>query len=297
MHGIILIDKPAGITSAEVVRRVKRLVRPSRVGHLGTLDPLATGVLPIMIGEATKLAPFLEGGDKQYAGTIRLGVETDTLDSEGAVIGTKGVPKLNEDRLSEVAARYTGRFVQIPPAFSAIKRAGVPLYKLARKGAEVEPPPREVEVRELRLGQCDDPELLHFEVVCSPGTYVRSLARDIGVALDTLAHLSALRRLRNGRFAIEQAQPLESVLIALESNCFRSAGLVGINAAIPDLPGITLDPALERRLRNGDSSALDMLVPAGADLLGIFSEKGDLIAIARATTRVTAAIERIFNVE
>src|SRR5690348_3972653 len=140
MDGILLIDKPGGITSAEVVRRIKARVRPSRVGHLGTLDPFATGLLPILVGEGTKLAPFLQDGEKQYEGTIALGVETDTLDPTGLAVRTADVPAITPAMLAETAARFTGRIVQQPPIFSAIKRGGVPLYKLARRGDEVEPP-------------------------------------------------------------------------------------------------------------------------------------------------------------
>src|SRR5215469_9106307 len=129
MDTIVLVDKPAGLTSAEVVRRVKALVKPARVGHLGTLDPFATGLLPIMIGEATKLAPFLEGGDKCYHGAIALGAETTTLDREGEVTRTAPVPSISDDRLAQVARRFTGSIEQVPPVFSAIKRGGVPLYR------------------------------------------------------------------------------------------------------------------------------------------------------------------------
>src|SRR5271156_4430724 len=140
MNAILLVDKPAGISSAEVVRRVKSRVKPARVGHLGTLDPFASGLLPIMIGEATKLAPFIADGPKVYQGVIALGAETDTLDRTGTIIRITDPPELTLATLSQVAARFTGKIEQIPPVFSAIKRDGVPLYKLARRGDEVEPP-------------------------------------------------------------------------------------------------------------------------------------------------------------
>ena len=198
----LIVDKPAGITSAEVVRQIKARVRPARVGHLGTLDPFATGLLPILIGEATKLAPFLQDGEKEYEGVIRLGVETDTLDRTGAETERAEVPALTSEMLAEAAARFTGTIVQQPPIYSAIKRGGVPLYKLARRGKEVEPPPpREVEISRLQLDaplDTKDATSIHFVAICSTGTYMRSLARDIGVALGTVAHLAELRRLRNG---------------------------------------------------------------------------------------------------
>src|ERR1700675_480767 len=140
VNAIVLVDKPAGISSAGVVRRVKSRVKPARVGHLGTLDPFATGLLPIMIGEATKLAPFIDGGDKEYAGLIRLGVETDTLDRDGAEVRRAEVPAISPEKIAQVAAQFTGTIEQVPPVYSAIKRAGVPLYWLARRGDEVAPP-------------------------------------------------------------------------------------------------------------------------------------------------------------
>ena len=194
MDGIILIDKPSGITSAEVVRRIKARVKPSRVGHLGTLDPFATGVLPIMVGEATKLAPMLEGGEKVYQGMIKLGIETDTLDRDGKVAREAPVPNIDSDRLAEVAKQFTGKIDQVPPIFSAIKREGVRMYKLARKGnpEELEPPPiRTVDIKDLSL-ELSAPEEIRFVATCSPGTYARSLARDIGIALGTVAHLKDL---------------------------------------------------------------------------------------------------------
>ena len=244
MDGVLIVDKPAGITSAEVVRQIKARVRPARVGHLGTLDPFATGLLPILIGEATKLAPFLQDGEKEYEGVIRLGVETDTLDRTGAEIQTAEVPPLTSGMLAEAAARFTGRIVQQPPIFSAIKRDGVPLYRLARRGVEVEPPPpREVEISRLRLDAMDATSI-HFVAACSTGTYMRSLARDIGVALGTVAHLAELRRLRNGSFALasrrghwrrcSRRSPRQGP--AAERVGQSQVGLIGMREALATMP-------------------------------------------------------------
>jgi tRNA pseudouridine55 synthase len=295
MNAVIVIDKHAGITSAEVVRRIKRSVRPARVGHLGTLDPFATGVLPILIGEATKLAPFLEGGDKRYAGLIKLGVETDTLDRDGSVVRSAPVPALNPQSVAAIERQFSGTLRQVPPVFSAIKRAGVPLYRLARKGVEVLPPePRTIEIKFLKLetASCDT---LRFELGCSAGTYVRSLARDIGVALESAAHLAELRRLQSGGFSLHASAPLERVLAALEAQDLASIQVVAPSEALGHLPRVVVDEAQERRLRNGDSSALDSIAPAAAEIFRVVDGAGDLIAIARATSRVTAVIERIFN--
>jgi tRNA pseudouridine55 synthase len=294
MDGIILIDKPAGITSAEVVRRIKRYVKPARVGHLGTLDPFATGLLPIMIGEATKLAPFLEGGDKQYEGVIRLGAETDTLDRDGAVVRTAPVPALTRERLAEVAARFTGKIEQTPPIYSAIKRAGIPLYRLARRGEEVAPPePRTVEIRSLELA-AESADSIRFTARCSPGTYARALARDIGAALGSAGYLCELRRTRHGDFSIDNAQPLDGVLDSLQSERAAALPVIGLREALAEMAEVSVDADGERRLRNGDSRALDSLPAAGGGLFKVISHDGRLIAVARATSRVTAVIERIF---
>jgi len=298
MDAVLIVDKPAGITSAEVVRQIKARVRPARVGHLGTLDPFATGLLPILIGEATKLAPFLQDGEKEYEGIIRLGVETDTLDRTGAETQRAEVPALTAEMLAEAAARFTGKIVQQPPIFSAIKRDGVPLYKLARRGGEVEPPPpREVEISRLRLdAQLDtkDAASIHFIATCSTGTYMRSLARDVGLALGTVAHLAELRRLRNGSFTLEQARPLPEVLDALAAK--DPSGMIGMREALATMAEAEADAIQVRRLRNGDSRALDGLAPEGAKLFKVVSA-GALVAVAEATSRVTARVVRVFGVD
>jgi tRNA pseudouridine55 synthase len=279
-----------------VVRRVKSRVKPARVGHLGTLDPFATGLLPIMIGEATKLAPFIDGGDKEYAGLIRLGVETDTLDRDGDVVRRADLPDISAEKLAQVSAQFTGPIEQIPPVFSAIKRAGVPLYRLARRGEDVAPPEkRSVEIKRLDLS-CAAPDSIRFVATCSPGTYARALARDIGVALGTVAHLEQLRRTRNGAFSIADAMPLADVLASLEAGA-PPLRQISLRDALVGLPEVVVDAIAEKRLRNGDSRALDSQVPTGGPLFKVLSESGELIAVARATSRVTAIVERIFNLE
>jgi tRNA pseudouridine55 synthase len=291
MDGIILIDKPSGITSAEVVRRIKARVKPSRVGHLGTLDPFATGVLPIMVGEATKLAPMLEGGEKVYQGIIKLGIETDTLDRDGKVAREAPVPAIDSERLAEVTKQFTGKIDQVPPVFSAIKREGVRMYKLARKGnpEELEPPPiRTIDIKDLSL-ELTAPDEIRFVATCSPGTYARALARDIGVALGTVAHLKDLQRTRSGHFAIADAVTLDDALAD------QSGRIIGLRDALPDLAELNVDDAAEKLLRNGDPRALEGRVPAGTEMFKVIHQ-GHLIAVAKATSRVTAIIVRIFNV-
>jgi tRNA pseudouridine55 synthase len=293
MDGIILIDKPSGPTSAEIVRLVKwRLGKRARVGHLGTLDPFATGLLPILVGEGTKLAPFLQEGIKEYEGIMALGLETDTLDRTGEVVRTADLPACAPADLAQVASRFTGEIDQAPPVFSAIKRGGTPLYKLARRGDDVEPPPpRKVTITHLAL-EAMDADALRFSVQCSSGMYVRSLARDIGLALQSAAHLKELRRVRNGSFTIAQARPLDLVIASLEAG--QDGGLIGLRGALAEAPEVEVDAATERRLRNGDSRALDGLAPHGASLFKVIA-RGELAAIAKPTSRVTAAIARVFG--
>jgi len=293
MNGIIVIDKPAGPTSAEIVRQLRaRLGKRTRVGHLGTLDPFATGVLPILIGEGTKLAPFLQEGIREYTGLILLGSETDTLDSTGRISRTAPVPSLDTVQLAAVANQFTGTIEQTPPIFSAIKRGGVPLYKLARRGFQVEPPtPRRVDIERLELKKAGD-DTIRFTVRCSSGMYARSLARDIGIVLGTAAHLSELRRIRSGAFSAENSRQLDAVRVALEQG--EDPGLISMRSALPALPEVVIDPLLERRLRQGDSRALDRLSPEDARLFKVIS-RGHLVAIARSTSPVTAAIVRVFR--
>jgi tRNA pseudouridine55 synthase len=295
MNAIVLVDKPAGMPSAEVVRRVKALVKPARVGHLGTLDPFATGLLPLMIGEATKLAPFLEGGDKRYKGAIALGAETDTLDREGEITRTAPVRSLTEDQLAEVARRFTGSIEQVPPVFSAIKRGGVPLYRRARRGEEVEAPPaRTVTISHLELKLAAG-DTLEFTMTCGPGTYARSLARDIALALGTVGHLKELRRLASGPFSIDDAVSLDAVLEALRAGEGGNLRAIALGEAVGEMPAVSVDAAAVERLRNGDSRALDGAVPAAGGLFRVLDGDRRLVAIARATSRITALIERVFN--
>ncbi|MGH7916396.1 MAG: tRNA pseudouridine(55) synthase TruB, partial [Candidatus Binataceae bacterium] len=295
---IILVDKPAGPTSAEIVRKIKAAIRAHsrsapRVGHLGTLDPFATGLLPIMVGEATKLAPFIQAGEKEYEGTIALGVETDTLDPTGTPVRTAAVPSLDAARLTRLAAAYSGKIEQVAPIFSAIKRGGVPLYKRARQGEEIVPPRRSVEIMRLEL-EAADPAHLRFFVVCSGGTYIRSLARDIGAELGSAAHLASLRRMRSGGFRVERACSFEQVLRGLESG--TGPPLIAPREALPTLAEVEIDAAREERLRYGDARALDGMVPSGAGLFKVIA-RGELAAIAQANSRLTATIARIFNRE
>lgn len=207
LEGVLLIDKPPGMTSHDVVDRVRRVLRMKRIGHAGTLDPMATGLLIILVGKATKLSQYLMSLDKEYEGTITLGSTTNTHDAEGEVVSTRPVPPLTEQAARELMATFIGDQYQTPPMFSAKKQDGVPLYKLARKGQEVEREPRFIRISSFELLRFELPHL-HIRLRCSKGTYVRTIAHDLGEKAGCGAHLSSLRRTASDRFSVAQAIPL-----------------------------------------------------------------------------------------
>ena len=208
-EGVLLIDKPGGLTSHDVVDRVRHKLKMKRVGHAGTLDPNATGLLIILVGKATKLSQHLMGLDKTYEGVITLGLQTNTQDAEGEVIEEKEVPDLSEDEIREHMASFVGDQYQIPPMFSAKKQDGVPLYKLARKGKTVEREPRFVHVSSFKLDRWESPDI-EFTLSCSKGTYVRTVAHDLGQRIGCGGYLKDLRRTDIERFRIEDSIELES---------------------------------------------------------------------------------------
>lgn len=204
MNGILNINKPAGWTSHDVVAWVRRLLKIKRVGHAGTLDPLATGVLLVCVGQATRVAEYLMASPKSYRAQVRLGIVTDTYDTEGDIVTTAPVPDLTPEALRHALARFVGTIQQTPPAFSAIKQDGVPLHRRARRGETVLPAPRTIVIHNIELLDWQTP-LLDIMVECDPGTYIRSLAHDLGQALGCGATLAALVRTRSGEFTLEQA--------------------------------------------------------------------------------------------
>lgn len=210
MNGVMLVDKPSGITSHDVVLFLRRKFAIKKVGHAGTLDPMATGVLVMLLGAATKRSNDLITDDKEYEGTLRLGITTDTCDKEGRVVLTKEVNKIPEDSIREAFLSFSGDIDQTPPIFSAIKHKGKKLYDLARKGIKVEIKSRRVTIHEIEIKDIDLPDIT-FRVRCSKGTYIRKLAHDLGEKLGCGAHLIALRRTRSGRFSIDDAVGLEDL--------------------------------------------------------------------------------------
>jgi tRNA pseudouridine55 synthase len=293
MHGFIVVDKPAGMTSHDVVARVRRILKIRKAGHTGTLDPFATGVLPVALGEGTKAIPFLDEGIKEYRAVMRLGIATATEDLEGEVIARRPIDGIGEPEIRSVLAAFIGTIDQIPPMYSAIKRNGVPLYKLARKGDEVEREARQVTILSLTADRIDLP-LVTFTVRCSRGTYVRSLARDIGERLGCGAHLTELRRTRSGPFSLEQARTLEQLADEASSGP-EQVKIIPLAAALAHLPRLTLTPDGERRVRNGIAPVPDDLetpsrLPAsggwvvfyrGATVVAVAEEKAGKFGIVR----------------
>jgi len=211
LDGAILVDKPAGPTSHDVVDAIRRKFGIKKVGHCGTLDPNATGLLIIVLGRGTKLSEKLMGDDKVYEGAVKFGASTNSYDADGEILETKPVPPLTLDRLNELAAAFIGDQMQTPPMVSAIKKDGVPLYKLARKGVEVEREPRLVHIYNFRFTTYGEP-LGEFRLACTKGTYVRSVAHDLGQKIGCGAHLATLRRSVSGKFDVADAMPLDAVL-------------------------------------------------------------------------------------
>ena len=250
--GILLLDKPAGITSNAALGRAKRIIGIRKAGHTGTLDPMASGLLVLCFGQATKVAGFLLDADKTYEAVVRLGVTTDSEDAEGEVLERRRVPAINDDRLEAVLDGFRGAIEQVPPMHSALKHKGQRLYDLARKGETVERPPRSVVIHELRLIGRDD-DSLRLSVCCTKGTYIRSLARDIGEALGCGAHLAGLRRTASSPFDIRDAVALE----ALESLTHDQARalLTPPDRALEHLPAVELDEQHAGRVAQGQRRA------------------------------------------
>jgi tRNA pseudouridine55 synthase len=280
ISGIFNIDKPAGMTSHDVVAQVRRISGQRRVGHAGTLDPSATGVLVVCLGQATRVAEYLMASDKVYRAQVRLGVSTDTHDAEGEVTATSEVD-VCEEEVRGALASFVGSIQQVPPMYSALKRGGVPLYRLARQGVTVEREPRSVQIRDMELLDWNPP-LVTIRVECSPGTYVRALARDLGQKLGCGAYLQNLTRLASGHFTVEKAVSLPELAEAFAQGNWREL-IHPMDEALLDVAPIIVDAQMERRIRHGQS--VGVLPQAGGDegreLRRAYSREGELIAILR----------------
>lgn len=247
MHGLLLINKPRGLTSHDVVSRVRRICKTRKVGHAGTLDPLATGVLPVAVGNGTKVLQFLLIAEKSYRATLRLGVSTDTLDSEGEVVAHKELPDDCAARLLRILPDFLGTIQQIPPMYSALKKDGVPLYKLARQGQTVEREARTVEISRLEILSIDLPDVV-IEVDCSKGTYIRTLAQDLGDAVGCGAHITELCRLRSGPFLLEDCVTLDTLT---ERSADEKPGLLSVEQSLAFYPAAILSDSAAKSLSFG----------------------------------------------
>ncbi|MCP3985411.1 MAG: tRNA pseudouridine(55) synthase TruB [bacterium] len=284
--GFLVVDKPVGWTSHDVVDAARRWLGIRKVGHLGTLDPLATGVLPLAIRGATKLVPFLADGQKTYVGTIRLGVSTDTFDAEGRVTHEHDGPLPEEPVVKQAVQAFRGEIQQLPPMYSSVKKDGVPLYRLARKGEEVERELRSVTIHQISMPHYEPPEI-GIEVHCTPGTYVRTLAADLGEKLGCGAHLSGLRRTRSGPFTLEQARTPEAW------EALAEAGELEAELTPPDqaleLPRVRLTAVQARKVGHG--AAIPAAEASGEFEMGPPPRPGDRLSALIPSGEMLAVME------
>ncbi len=283
IDGLLVVDKPEGITSLEVVREIKRRFNVKKAGHIGTLDPFATGVLPIAMNEGTKLVPFLEVEPKEYEAVLKLGEETSTDDLTGKVVFRGRWEEATLQMIQDTFQGFLGKIQQIPPMFSAIKIKGKPLYRLARKGIEVERIAREVEIFHLQIDEMDLPKI-YFRVSCSKGTYIRSLGRDIGRRMGCGAHLLRLRRIRSGPLTLDQAISLKKLKEISEVEQL-SYGFISLKEALPSLSEVVGDERLVKKVRFGREIVAQDLSPQTlnrfkkGEWLKMSTPEGGLVAI------------------
>lgn len=293
LHGIVLLDKPLGLSSNKALQEVRRLLRAAKGGHTGALDPLATGLLPLCFGEATKLAGSLLGARKAYLAECRLGITTDTADSEGEIVQRRPVPPLDDAAIETALAKLRGHITQVPPMYSAIKQDGERLYVKARRGETVEVPAREVDVYQLELLARNN-DSLQLLIECGSGTYVRSLAADLGEDLGCGAHLTALRRIWVEPFREPHMVTLEQLQQAAEQGDHALlAHLLPIAAGLSDLPSVHLDEVQSKAIALGQQIILPTSFPAGC--CAAYASDGALLALIEIGDEHRARIVRGFN--
>src|SRR5271157_3259875 len=283
VNGVMVLDKPAGWTSHDVVARMRRVLGERSIGHLGTLDPMATGVLPLVLGRMTRLSQFYTASEKAYEGTIRLGLATDTYDCDGDPVGEPQEVKVTLEEIVAAASLFRGLISQTPPPFSAKKVKGVPAYKLARKKQEVELQPVEVEVKEFAILGLDG-DLVEFRSRVSSGTYLRSLAHELGRKLGVGAHLASLRRTAVAEFTLEQSHTLEQVAEAVSQGRIAEL-LVHPRLLLPEMPSVTADDEAVGRIRHGRTVNLPEM--SRSRFVKVFAGQAELICIA---TRVAGTL-------
>jgi tRNA pseudouridine55 synthase len=288
--GILLLDKPAGLSSNAALQKTKRMLRADKAGHVGSLDPLATGMLPICLGEATKIAGDILSGRKLYRFTAALGSRTATGDTEGAVVETAPVPDFDGPRLSQVLSQFHGPQTQVPPMYSALKRDGQPLYRLARAGIEVERAPRTIEIFTLTVLTASSSHL-DLEVLCSKGTYVRTLAEDIAKALGTCGHVQFLRRVYVEPFADAPMETLESIARALEAGTLPT--ILPPDAPLQHMTAVALDSRASEMILHGQAVSSGECGTAGR--VRLYDAAGAFIGIGESDGAGKVRPKRLFN--
>lgn len=286
MNGIVIVDKPAGWTSQDVTARLRRVYNTRRIGHGGTLDPMATGVLPVFVGRATRAVEFFEHAEKTYETVLRLGITTDTEDVTGTVL-TRQEVHISDAALETALARFRGRIEQVPPMYSALKVDGQKLCDLARKGREVERKPRPVTIFLLELLRREGDDV-HLRVRCSKGTYIRTLCKDIGQALGCGGCMAQLRRTAAGEYTIEQSVPLEELLQCEQPQQY----LLPVQSMLSRYGDVILTEKQEARCRNGNSFSL----PKDDGLYRVFSRNGEFLALSRVENGVMSTVKSFFEV-
>ncbi len=277
MNGLLIVNKPPGITSHDVVARVRKLTGESSVGHLGTLDPMATGVLPLLLGRFTRLAQFFLNDSKRYTGVIRFGLATDTYDADGAPLGNCVDPGLTLEQIRQLATRFRGQMEQMPPPFSAKKLQGVPAYKLARQGKPVELRPAHIDIRKFEIIGYEPPNA-SFSVDVSSGSYIRSIAHDLGQQAGCGAHLASLCRVQTGDFSLEHAATLEQIGQWMLDGVLEEH-MPHPRSLLPQLPPVTVAPGMAMHLKNG--MACNLPDYSAAPFIKIFTNQRELFAIGR----------------
>jgi tRNA pseudouridine55 synthase len=279
MDGVLNVNKPRHVTSHDVVEKARRIIKEKRIGHTGTLDPIATGVLVLCVGKATRIARYLEAGEKEYQAIMRLGVTTDTLDADGRVLLSRTYMPPDKEAIKKAMRQFIGSIMQQPPAYSALKVAGVPSYKLAREGKAKPFSPRPIFIRNIELTSYEDP-FVEFTVVCSKGVYVRSLCADLGEVLGMGAHLTGLIRTRSGRFTIQQAVMLDQ-LANLETSAEREKVLIPISEALAEFPAVSLSEKEAGRVMHGNHISCPPALIKSSGLLRLQDPDGNILALAR----------------
>ena len=287
MNGIVIVDKPQGWTSQDVTARLRRVFQTRRIGHGGTLDPMATGVLPVFVGRGTRGVEFFEHAEKAYETVLQLGITTDTGDISGEVLEKRDV-HISETEFTEILSQFRGKIMQVPPMYSALKVNGQKLCDLARKGKTVERQPREIEIFELTMLEFNG-DTARLRVKCSKGTYIRTLCKDIGEALGCGGCMAELRRVQAGEYTIEEAVPLQTLLDAENPEEF----LRPVDSMFRNFPSVTLSDKQEKRCRNGNSFSVTM----ESGTYRVYSKQNEFLALSRVEDGVMSTVKSFFEVE